>query len=597
MRKHPRALQRKGNNSMQTNIYHNTIVKKMQTECPEVKKTTGRPSKTYDEIVRAWFNAMGDAVQLLKFYDRDTGLTHLEVKSIEKLFNYQYKKNGTRLRWYKWFRNNCPLWTEIKKGYSIPGGKAMATQIETTQNEIEYYSTKQRGGLYNEYVTTYINTTFAKLSDDEIGEYDVVYQKYDVKSLDRFIQNSINTLSNSTLNDSYRKTIAANLAAAHKIVSITATAHDKLEESLSGKLTAKAYFPVISHQSSFGRIYHLGTNLQNCHNELKTAALGNTTCIDIQASVFGFYHWMCTEWLETPAPTALTYMITDRKAFRAELAAEVFANSTLSTEKQISIIKQALTATGFGARIASLKLEGRKLDKDGNPEAIIAIEEIITNPAARKRFVEHKYVIQIAQLIRMLTNAVREMYTTDVEFKEMIQNNQKMYNPGQKRLNYKQILSYLYQQYEARLRDLMTDCVEQDHNGVVILQTHDGIYVEGITERSDLTTNLHYTLKSINSIVKFEITHPEGYGATPSTTAKTEQQDHIKSIRAEEKAAKEKMIPAPKPITTTPKHTLQIEMDTALDNDATDNDLHAMVQQIQNNGYNVEVHGERFVVV
>lgn len=502
-------------------IYIDSIVQNMNKHCDQLTNTRGRRPTPYETIAKAWDQEVRRAVMYLSF--TDNGKTYLPTSQIRQLFNYRYKTSSGSLYWFDWFHQNYPLWKEIKRGYSI-GGKGMATEIELVINELEYFENLPEGGHFETYVKETIEPFFFNNTG---SDYDLIYQAYDKKGLDEYIKST--THSSTTTKGAMRETLLRNLTLALKIRSITDPSMTTQTESINGKVIERAYFPVITHKSSFGRTYHKGINLQNAHRELRRALLSGTYNIDIEASVYGFYDFLCRNVFDIPVPNALNIMIEDKAAFRKQLAMETLNELDISDDYKIKMVKEALTALGFGARTANA---GAKPT---------AMQDIIRSSDARKKFLEHKYVKQLVELVKNLTESVREMYKTDAEFKDMIQSNSELYNPTQKRINYKQVLAYLYQQYESSLRAELIECAEVDHKGTVILQTHDGIYVNDLINTSDIKINLQHRLEQINPRVKVSVEKQDMYRSKLLPEQLNEIDQHKKQMSEFERQAQQYM--------------------------------------------------------
>lgn len=481
------------------NIYVEKIVSDMEAHCPRGKTVS---KDKYNKIATAWLTEIKLAISVIAFNPEEND-TRLQLKTIRDKFGYRYTVNGKKEYWLYWFTQNYPLWKEVKKGYSV-GGKAMATQIEILFNEVEYFENATPGSLFDIYYRDYINPT---------NEQEVIWQSYDPVSLEAYIDDCKSRVV--TKSKKYSEVVLANLAKAYKILAFTDISKTEEIETF-GATQYRCYFPVVQEKSAFGRTYHKGLNLQNAKKEFRAAALGKCTSIDVQASVYGFYHHFLTQ-IGHKAPYALDQMIDNRKLFREQLAQRVFQNTqNLSQHMKIELIKEALTAIGFGAK---------PQDHHTN-----SINKIIMNATDRNLFQNDPKVVELKAVVQVLREAVKTMGLT-VEQTKIIKGDDN-------RINYNKALAYFYQQYEKDIRNKMIKAAEAN-GGEVLLQTHDGIFVKG-GNIQDMKIEIDYAITKKNPICKVELDKQTKF--VRKAKVSTEEQEHYNWIAREEKLAENRRI-------------------------------------------------------
>jgi len=151
-------------------------------------------------------------------------------------------------------------------------------------------------------------------------------------------------------------------------------------------------------KSPFGRTYYQGVSVQNVNKELRRAMLGDCVEYDINCSVIAWKLGFAQEFLAAHQSTqsveqvfkSSVCYIEDKRDFMVTIARYVFTGEEeLSSEFCVGLIKQAITALGFGARLTS---QGWR-DSSGewtNP----ALVNILKKKAWRTIFFNHWLVRQ-----------------------------------------------------------------------------------------------------------------------------------------------------------------------------------------------------------
>lgn len=119
------------------------------------------------------------------------------------------------------------------------------------------------------------------------------------------------------------------------------------------------WFPMRKKLSAFGRTYYEGISVQNVNKTLRKAMLGDCWEYDIRAAVITWKLTFAEELAQKLQPgknwrsifwASLLY-VEGRKDFMRDVRVATFGqDSGLSIEKQDDLIKEAVTAIGFGAR-------------------------------------------------------------------------------------------------------------------------------------------------------------------------------------------------------------------------------------------------------
>jgi uncharacterized protein Usg len=236
--------------------------------------------------------------------------------------------------------------------------------------------------------------------------------------------------------------------------------------------------PMKKNPSHFGRMYYTGMlNVQSIRTILRHAMLGDCYEYDIRSSVvawkLGFAWVVCNKYGVTAAAfnttfkTCLQYL-NDKVKFRETVRQKTFGASTnLTSEKQIDVVKQALTAISFGAR----KHKHGWVDKSGkafNP----AIVSIIADETARMNFYAcseaEQYMAENKRMDEIITEYAKE------QWKDLADDTELQTASG--RVSNSKLMSFLYQQSETIVMDIVRREVDAVYKKV-LANVHDAIYI------------------------------------------------------------------------------------------------------------------------
>lgn len=513
-----------------TSIYTiETIAQSMESFLPLEKKTgRGRPQTPYTEIARAWLQDVPKLIDQHSWPVKDTTWYHLHTEMVRKAFRYEYKAGTKYVRWFNWFHTNYPHWKEIEKGNNMTG---RATLIQKLIHSYESNKNKEFGSQ----LLNHVQLLADKNADDiSSGRAEFTYQRYNLDSLNNYIQATEDALNSGKGNAAYREVLQRNVDDAVKILTISDPEKTEVVNSITDNQITYSYFPVLVKRSNFGREYHLGLCLQNCSRELRTAALGRVINIDISTSVFAYYKQLYETLFDREVPLALDMMLENKRKFRERIANDI-SEANDRPDAMLKRVKLAITAIGFGARTDNytVALKDAFGYTDRNGEQATLVRQL-------KAFKEHEYIQQLSTMSQELQAEFRRLYKSDPEFKALVQ--QKIlggYDAVQQRVNYPKILAYYYQQAEQDYRNEMIRVIQEMHEGEVVLQTHDGIYVRGGRDLSEMGVNVQWSLQQLNPYLKVALERFNGYGK-PKTdeSVEADPEDHEQLIQQEEQRAK-----------------------------------------------------------
>lgn len=309
----------------------------------------------------------------------------------------------------------------------------------------------------------------------------------------------------------------SNTADAQKITRV----NTYLYHALRIKLIAQEHnntMPHVINESVFGRKYYKGPNLQNTPKIVRLAALGNCHEYDIESSVFAWkmslFQQICRENdTEIARPATLQYL--DYKAaMRRQVAQAVFGSQE---DGYVNIIKQAITALGFGAPARS---SGYTSNGKYEPTAL---STIIKSRAKLQAFLNDAWVKTFVEEQRTMTEVIIQKLKETGEYDHLRTIPDMIDRAGRIRTN--SMISYLYQQSERQILEYM---IEQAEPGEILLTVHDCIYTKNPINLRELREGL---IKFGNF---YRVSHEQhrAYAYDPHSSA------HKQQIRLEEQAAR-----------------------------------------------------------
>lgn len=294
--------------------------------------------------------------------------------------------------------------------------------------------------------------------------------------------------------------------------------------------------PMLINPSHFGRTYYRGINVQSVHNTLRTAMLGNCVSYDMRISVVSWkmgYARLCYEQMSTTRSferefeTSLAYL-DDKKSFRKLLMLETFGNNChIAEDLQLDIVKQALTALSFGARM----YRHGWIDFSGKP-CNPALVGIIKNPVARNNFIDcdlmQDFVAEQDKLDEFIYNyhcGPKSPLRLDPELQT---------KSGRKSAS--KVMSYLYQHAESAAMDAMRSELKR-LGRPVLASVHDAIFIRHKLNAYD-KENIEVKMQQTTGISTWKLDRDEHKAYTSiSAQVLDDEREHKLFIAAQENVA------------------------------------------------------------
>lgn len=302
-----------------------------------------------------------------------------------------------------------------------------------------------------------LHPNFHLLSDHEIAtDYDCC--EVDVHSLENYLQFFINKKAHTKLNNKERSAYVQ----AMRIIS-------------AAKEKNNLYYQK-KKLSPFGRTYYEGLSVQNINKKTREAMLGDSFEYDMRSSVVAWKLGYAQMYINSKKkllgstvqsvfPECHQYWI-DKSILINEIQAHVFTgNHHYSNDKQIKLIKQAITALNFGAKRSA----GIYFDKEGELHQK-AINQIFTDKEECDRFLSFPRVIAFVDEQKLLNKTIMNWVKP---------NQPQLLNKGfllnvKDKLKPLKTLAYLYQHEETRVMDIVR-AHAKTHGLIILANVHDAI--------------------------------------------------------------------------------------------------------------------------
>ena len=437
-------------------------------------------------------------------------------------------------RLHKWLADNgFALIEPVRKGSNLTGriSDCKLTAWLTLHNTM----TTPTGEIFEEMTDREIDILLGESEDeqskliamiypdiDELDTQDKINERFHVAEIDiESLKNYIVWLSTEARHYNATKT-ATTLRQARIILAVA--------QHLDGKYLQR------KKPSPFGRTYYEGISVQSVNKDLRRAMLGNCWCYDIRSSVISWKMGFAKEYIQASNPTAdvrslfsatICYL-EDKQDFVTSLRSYTFkSDSHCEPDLQKKLIKQALTAISFGARMTTKGW----LDESGqfhNP----AIVDILKNAGERDRFFNCSVMRSFIKEQKFLDDYIYGLVKEQTP--ELLKLDYLQTNSG--RPSKAKVLAYLYQHAETHVMEVVKR-LAKEHRKKILAHIHDAVVVStrlghdlkhSIELEMQETTGNYYWRLAAEELHRFE---------SRGRDHEVEVQEHKKRIREEEARA------------------------------------------------------------
>ncbi len=214
------------------------------------------------------------------------------------------------------------------------------------------------------------------------------------------------------------------------------------------------YLPHIPNESNFGRLYYRCLNLQGAPKEVRQAALPNAIEVDIDSCSNEFLMQQAKE--HGVSCDYLKLFSAEKTNIRIEITKKVFDvdKSDANFDSYLSVIKQCITAIGFGARIIDYKEN--------------AISNLLQNRIHRTHFLNHEFITGYSSDMKNISTAVVNAHP-ELHDLPYLRSNSDNLSPSK-------LMAHQFQHFERYAMDTSFAGFDK----YVKLRIHDGIYIEGM---------------------------------------------------------------------------------------------------------------------
>ena len=250
-----------------------------------------------------------------------------------------------------------------------------------------------------------------------------------------------------------------------------------------------SFFPQRKKLSAFGRVYYEGTSVQSVSKQLREAMLGQAWEYDIKSAVFTWkmgYAKQVYELKDQSLPFKQMFrstilLLEDKPDFIAYTRYRTFdKDSNVARELQDKLIKQAITAIGFGARATAT---GWREDGEWKNSSI---GTIFLNPEERKRFISCDLIKDFISEQSLLDAVIYDAGKHD----DMAIYDGANIRTASGRLSKAKIIAFMYQTYETDLMNVV-EALIQKLGKQVIARVHDAIITKQKLSVDDRDEILH----------------------------------------------------------------------------------------------------------
>ena len=235
------------------------------------------------------------------------------------------------------------------------------------------------------------------------------------------------------------------------------------------------WLPMRKKPSEFGRMYYEGISVQSVNKTLRRAMLGTCWEYDVRAAVITWKLTFAEELAQQLYPNknwrsvfwASLLYVEARKEFMRDVRAATFGkDSGMTVEYRDSLIKQAVTAIGFGARV-----NGNGWRAEDGTWANPSIMSILTNKDERDQFLRCPVITQFIQEQTILDKYLEAGMARDIP--------EVYWGPlitSKKKPSRSKAVAYLYQHQETKVMDIAR-LVLKKYGITPIANIHDALIV------------------------------------------------------------------------------------------------------------------------
>lgn len=398
--------------------------------------------------------------------------THL---SLDKLWYERFYYKNTTYYIYKEFSTIRPFFyaPDEKKGNGRKKGNPFELNSEVYMFNQKLIDMLIDSGNTNELVSLY----YGDITDPTQLELVPI----DIHSLNAFIENTLREIELSHKNSKHEATLYRNLRQAKYI---------KIISEFFSEAYGKYVLPQIPNLSPYGRMYYKGINIQNITKEVRTACLGDHCIYDLNAAVYAIKLLMVRNILKDHNIDDYGHFTYTKEYldWKSPIRKKLSLHITKYPDPE-KLVKEAITAIGFGARIG-----GGSWQVDGEWQTT-SIEDIIMNPVDRMNFMNDPWIKAFVREQHAITTIITDEYKNSREFVTSVIDVPNMFKNNKIRRS--QIMSYVFQHTEKAIMDQITK------NIPVVARIHDSFVTLNKLSHEQIT-DIKYQLTNIDPLMTID---------------------------------------------------------------------------------------------
>lgn len=242
---------------------------------------------------------------------------------------------------------------------------------------------------------------------------------------------------------------------------------------------------------AFGRTYYEGLSVTNVSKLLRKAFLGDSWEYDSKSCSTAWKMSFAQEWYDLKKHrklslrdkfNAMTWYLEKKSDFFSFVINHTFLDSTLSQDKKIEIVKEAMTALGFGARLGV----GKWLGMNGEEKLTSLYEVFQKDMPTLTRFVNCSIVQKFNKEQQILNAYIIDKFSVDSQWRvdmDLERSRKKMKSDFSKA----QKVVWLFQHAETLMMDIVRTEL-QKLGKTVLANIHDAIVVRERLTDEELST-------------------------------------------------------------------------------------------------------------
>jgi len=237
--------------------------------------------------------------------------------------------------------------------------------------------------------------------------------------------------------------------------------------------------PQLKFESDFGRTYYKNLSVQNVSKRVREAFLGDCWEYDCKSCSASWKMAFTKEHYDSKSRhkvsfddsyIAMTLYLEYKSEFFEEVIKTTFALLPYSHEYKTSVVKEAMTAIGFGAKLTM----GEWKDGSGDTHSSSLRDVFNKNQMLLKRFVNCFIVRQFNKEQQVLNKYIVQKFSNDSEWLKQLEDSR--LNRKVKPYKQSQKISWLYQHAETIMMDIVRDTLKT-LGKTVLANVHDAIVV------------------------------------------------------------------------------------------------------------------------